>query len=1104
MPETLTPQDENTLALPEEWAGRTHPRRDGHAVNAAVDVRVRDSAGAALRRVVAKARPALDSLLAGRAGEPDLAEAARRHLDGKADPAGAAAVAAVVGLAGVDGATPGVFVDGWVREHGLAFAACAVVERDGLAPERAAGGDWRGAWVGVVRKVQFPREDGRLRRMRALLAVAGEDDHREVVARLAELRTTPQRREWTAYLVPGRPDWLAEVDDLTARPPGADRELLLSALAPEHLGLFGDRLLLAWGEATPAMLATLLDGLGPAALPLLLRTYDHDRVDAAALRLVLEAISVIPTDEAFRALLERRDRRFAGPALLAAARRFPERALRIYAAEAAAPDVADLLAAHLRVHPRLRDADLPADVRAVVETLEAAGGRVPDAAPEDLPESLVSPPWTRARPNAEPVVVKGLKPLGEPRVVWSEGERESWATPHLFDDRWTGPDTDWAEAVRRFAERRLKWRDSVDLLQLAPVELVRPLVGGWWGAELASGDDVPWLRTVVARFEIDAFPFAMAAVKASSGDCGEILLPYLDADVAKLMAGGLEKGKRIRPAAEAWFERHGADAARPLVPAALGKPGGKARRDAERALLFLVDRVGADAVVAAAREYGDQAADAVAGLAARDPLATLPEPMPSIGTWADPAVLPPVLLRGRERALPLAATGHLITMLAVSRPDAPYPLLAEVREACDPASLAAFGWALFREWERGGSPAGGGWALAQLALTGDDDTVRRLTPVIRAWPGENGHHKAVVGLDVLAAIGTETALTHLNGIARKVRFKALRERAQEKIGEVADVLGLTADQLADRLVPDFGLDADGSMVLDYGPRRFTVGFDEQLRPFVRDESGKPRKSLPKPGAKDDPEAAEAAYQRFAQMKKDVRAVASGEVHRLERAMVTGRRWTAEEFRTHVVEHPLIRHLARRLVWQADGTAFRVAEDGTLADVDDDAFDLPGTAPVHLPHPIHLGDDLKAWAEVFADYEILQPFPQLGRPVHALTDTERDGTRLPRFEGVTVPTGLVLGLERRGWVRGPALDAGFERWISKPVADGLHVVANLEPGVHVSHLASAPRQTIHHLWLGTAPDDHYDAGPLERPFAALDPVTASEVLADLADLTETRG
>ncbi|WP_202124805.1 DUF4132 domain-containing protein [Actinomadura physcomitrii] len=252
-------------------------------------------------------------------------------------------------------------------------------------------------------------------------------------------------------------------------------------------------------------------------------------------------------------------------------------------------------------------------------------------------------------------------------------------------------------------------------------------------------------------------------------------------------------------------------------------------------------------------------------------------------------------------------------------------------------------------------------------------------------------------------------------------------------------LGLSTDQLADRIVPAFGLDCDGTMTLDYGPRRFTVGFDEALRPVVADEAGKARKSLPKPGAKDDPALAPAAYRTFADLKKDVRAVAADLLRRLEDAMVAQRRWTPAEFGEHIVGHPLVRHVARRLVWFAqDGdaaTPFRIAEDRTYADVGDDLVDVPEHAAIGLAHPVRLGDALGAWSEVFADYEILQPFPQLGRAVHALADAERDGDRLERFEHLKVPLGTVLGLTGRGWEIGAPQDGGVQRWISRRAPRG---------------------------------------------------------------------
>ncbi len=135
---------------------------------------------------------------------------------------------------------------------------------------------------------------------------------------------------------------------------------------------------------------------------------------------------------------------------------------------------------------------------------------------------------------------------------------------------------------------------------------------------------------------------------------------------------------------------------------------------------------------------------------------------------------------------------------------------------------------------------------------------------------------------------------------------------------------------------------NGSLLLDFGPRQFTVSFDETLKPFVRDASGsrlkdlpKPNKSddesqannavnrykllkitvsfdetlkpfvrdasgsrlkdLPKPNKSDDESQANNAVNRYKLLKKDARTVAAQQVARLESAMCLRRRWSPENF-----------------------------------------------------------------------------------------------------------------------------------------------------------------------------------------------------------------
>ncbi|XVQ08388.1 DUF4132 domain-containing protein [Spirillospora sp. CA-255316] len=1126
------PYTEDALHFPEGWRRHLHPRRGGEP---GPQVKLAKGAPKKARAWIEQAGTAFEAL-EGEYGDPDLAGRARRHLAGDPDPAGAVVVALVTGMEiarhGTGIGHPEVFrtfVDAWAIEHGPAFAACAIVEFASIRVDRKGpDGPWAGTWIGARRaEGAVFRDDVResARRVRGLLAVASDAEYQEAVDRLAGLRDTVVRRLAVSYLVPTRYDW---VDECCAEPhtsyqrDGLNLTLLHMIGTAEQVRTLGGRAVLRWGECTLGLLATLLDGLGADVLPVLVWSLDHGYLESSDRRRLLEVVTLLPGDEPFQALIDRLDRqheeKHVRAALLDAMNRFPARAVRLLAVAAAAhrspggPRSAavarDLLAGHLVAHPERAAAvapELPEESRTVIASLAEATARVPDAPADALPPLLVEPPWTRARKAAKPVVVAGLPVPGERSVRWAEGEREAWAarTPA----RWAAharAESRWDEIAKRYAEKRNAY-DAARLIANGPEELARPLLAEWEGFAYWDAEDLEWMRTVLARYEVDALPLAMRAARQNPGSCAKLLLPYLSAEVATLMADWLARVKSARQTAMAYFERHGTDAARLLVPAALGKAG-PARRQAEGALLLVADRTGAEAVESAARGHGGPAAAAVAALLATDPLDRLPAAKPKPVDWADPVRLPQVLLRGRDRALPAEATGHLLTMLAMSRIGEVYAGVDAVRELCDPASLAEFSWALFQDWEMRGAPSKDGWALEQLAWLGDDDTVRRLTSVIRAWPGDGGHRKAVNGLDVLAAVGTDVALLHLHGIAQKVKFKGLKGRAQEKIAEVAAGLGLGAEQLADRLVPDFGLDADGGMTLDYGPRRFVVGFDELLKPFVTDEDGTRRKALPKPGAKDDEELASAAYKRFAGLKKDVRTVAADQVSRLESAMVARRRWTPEEFRTLFVGHPLVWHVARRLVWIAEpaegegaGWAFRVAEDRTFADAADDAVTLPAGASIGIAHPLDLGGDVAAWSEVFADYEITQPFPQLGREVHALTAQERAAGRLERFESVRVPVHTVLGLVRRGWSRGEPLDGGGERWISRAVPGGLHVVIDLHPGISVGYVEDSGDQALRAVWINDHPTD-YHRGAQRHTFGELDPVAASEVLADLTWLS----
>jgi predicted DNA-binding WGR domain protein len=497
-----------------------------------------------------------------------------------------------------------------------------------------------------------------------------------------------------------------------------------------------------------------------------------------------------------------------------------------------------------------------------------------------------------------------------------------------------------------------------------------------------------------------------------------------------------------------------------VIPPAVGSPG-KARDVSQSVLRLLAARTPVKL-----REVLDRLApavrSAVEAILATDPLLSDPKKVPKLPGFWRPAELPPVLLKASGKALPDEAVENLGVMLAVSTVDQAHPGLEEVKAACTSESLANFAWELFSAWLHEGANPKEDWAFMALGHLGDDGTARRLAPLLRAWPGEASHARAVRGLEVLALIGSDVALMHLNGIAQKVKFKGLQDKAREKMQAIAENRGLTAEELADWLVPDLGLEADGSRSLQVGQRSLRVTFDERLKPLLLEGQNR-LADFPKV------KGSEEAAAIWKTLKKDAAAIATLQIDRLEKAMTCERRWPAESFRTLFIEHPLLIHLVRRLVWgtfEGDWLvqSFRVAEDNSLADERDLPWKLPAEARVGVVHPCHMQASLVAqWGTLIADYGILQPFPQIGRELFRIEESEKGSSQFLRFQNKPVPFGRFLALEAKGWTR----DSWGESAIcsmNREWAPGLVTMICLNPGIPLFNPSEGGDQRIEEVKL----------------------------------------
>jgi hypothetical protein len=473
---------------------------------------------------------------------------------------------------------------------------------------------------------------------------------------------------------------------------------------------------------------------------------------------------------------------------------------------------------------------------------------------------------------------------------------------------------------------------------------------------------------------------------------------------------------------------------------------------------------------------------------------------PALPRFFNAKTLPRPKLAASGAPLPVEAVERLGGLLATTPLEGAPEGIHEIQKACDPASLAAFAWELFTAWDKAGAPKKEAWALAAVGHLGDDACALKLAPLVAEWPAGGAHGRGEIGLEALARMGTTLSLRELSRIADKSRYPAFQKRAQEKVERVAKARGMSADALGDWLVPDLGLDKDGSKTLVVGGKSYRVGFDEHLKPFVKGEDGERRDDLPKPKGGTSAEASREAQavETWHALKREVKALGPEHSRRLERAMCSRRRWDVASFRGALADHPLLTHLVRRLVWGvydaegALGGTFRVAEDGSIADHKDKATPLPKGAKVGIAHALELSKEVAAaWSALFGDYVIVQPFPQLGREVFRLTPAEAKSKSLDRWKGRKVGYDVVLGLEYHGWRRGKPQSHAMVPHIHRELFGGIgKATLSISPGLWAAELGQSEGQTLGEVTV--AREGAWD----NLKLGSLDAVGMSELLREL--------
>ena len=288
---------------------------------------------------------------------------------------------------------------------------------------------------------------------------------------------------------------------------------------------------------------------------------------------------------------------------------------------------------------------------------------------------------------------------------------------------------------------------------------------------------------------------------------------------------------------------------------------------------------------------------------------------------------------------------------------------------------------VYKKWIHEGADTSYKYVMIPYLVYENEYKIDKVVYKIKEWCESGRISLANYAISALASNGSINSLIVIDYISSNFKYFQIKNTSKLAFKSVAKRLNISEDKLSDKIIPDFGIDLNGTKTLKDDNYSFTIHLNEKLDidKILDNNTNKYINKLDKYSNLD-----KNLLDEFNSIKNHIKISYKFQINRLYKALMTGKRWTIEDWKDIFTNNYIMNILADMFIWTLYNKNDKILKhlkysrnDNSFYTLDNEKYKINKQYQLSLASPIEMSkEDIEKSKAFISKLKIKQPFNQM--------------------------------------------------------------------------------------------------------------------------------